>query len=67
MNQMKTNTYTKNKKLTCNWIDKKNYLIQYRTLEFHVGQAMVVDKVHELTSFNQSIWLKNYLSFNTQK
>ena len=28
---------------------------------------MVVDKVHEISSFNQSKWLEKYIIFNTQK
>ena len=28
---------------------------------------MVIDKVHELISFEQSKWLEKYMNFNTQK
>ena len=28
---------------------------------------MIIDKVHNIISFRQSMWLKKYISFNTQK
>ena len=61
------NTYIQNKKLICDWSDKKNYLIQYRMLKFHVRHGMIVDKVHDIISFRQSRWLEKYINFNTQK
>ena len=38
----------------------KNYLIHYRMLKFHVRDGMIVDKIHEITSFKQSKWLEKY-------
>ena len=42
------NTYIQNKKLICDWSDKKNYLIHYRMLKFYVRHGMIVDKVHDI-------------------
>ena len=67
MKEMKPDTYTQNKKLICDWSDKKNYLIHYRMLKFYVRHGMIVDKVHEIISFKQSRWLEKYINFNTQK
>ena len=61
------NTYIQNKKLICDWSDKKNYLIHYRLLKFYVRHGMIVDKVHDIISFRQSRWLEKYINFNTQK
>ena len=36
MNKIKPNNYTKIKKKVYSWTDKKNYLIQYRLLNFYV-------------------------------
>ena len=36
-------------------------------LKFYVRLGMVVEKVHELISFEQSKWLEKYISFKTQK
>ena len=67
MKEIIPDTYTQNKKLKCDWSDKKNYLIHHRMLKFHVIHGMVVDKVHEIISFRQSRWLEKYINFNTQK
>ena len=67
MKKIKLKNYTKPKKLICDWTDKKKYLIHYRMLKFYVRHRMVVDKIHEKTSFKQSRWLGIYISFITQK
>ena len=67
MKKIKPKNYTKSKKLICDWTDKKKYLIHYRMLKFYVRHGMVVEKIHEITSFKQSKWLEIYISFNTQK
>ena len=59
--------YTQNKKLICDWSYKKNYLVHYRMLKFYIRHGMIVDKVHEIRSINQSKWLEKYIKFNTQK
>ena len=60
-------SYTKSKKLNCDWSDKKNYLIRYRILKFYVRHGMIVGKIHEIISFKQSKWLEKYIKFDTQK
>ena len=53
--------------MICDWSDQKKYLIHYRMLKFYVRHGMVVDKIHERISFEQSNWLEKYINFNTQK
>ena len=67
MKSIKPENYTKSKKLICDWIDKKKYLIHYRMLKIYVRHGMVVEKIHEIISLKQSRWLEKYISFNTQK
>ena len=67
MKEIIPDTYTQTKKLICDWSDKKNYLIHHRMLKFYVRHGMIVDKVHEIISFEQSKWLEKYMNFNTQK
>ena len=67
MNNIKPKNYTKLEKLICDWSAKKKYLIHYRTLKFYVRHALVIEKIHENISFEQSKWLEKYISFNTQK
>ena len=67
MKSIKPENYTKSKKLICDWIDKKKYLIHYRMLKFYIRHGMIVEKIHEIISFKQSRWLESFISFNTQK
>ena len=67
MTTIKLETYTKTKKLICDWSVKKNYLIHYRMLNFYVRHGMRVDKVHNIKSLRQSKWLEKYIKFNTRK
>ena len=67
MKEIKPDTYIQTKKLICDWSDKKNYLVHYRMLQFYLRHGIIVDKVHEITSFRQSRWLEKYININTQK
>ena len=67
LRKWKPNTYTRNRKLICDWTDKKNILIHFRMLNFWRRPGMVLDKTHEMIYFKQNKWLKNYIGFNTQK
>ena len=64
---IKTENYTKSRKLICDSTDKKKYLIHYGMLKFYVRHGIIVEKIHEIISFKQSRWLEGYISFNTQK
>ena len=65
--EIRLDIYTETKKLICDWSDRKNYLIQYRMLNFYVRHGMIVDEVHSVISFKQAKWLEKYINFNTQK
>ena len=67
MKEIKPQTYNQTMKLICDWSDKKNYLVHYRMLKFYVRHGMIVEKLHNVISFEQSWWLEKYLSFITQK
>ena len=67
MKKIKPDIYTQTRKLLCDGCDKKNNLIQYRMLKFYIRQGMIVEKIHELISFKQSMWLEKYINFNTQE
>ena len=66
MKKIKPKNYTKAKKLICDWTDKKKYLAHYRMLKIYVRLGMVVDKIHEIISFEHSECLEKYIGFNTQ-
>ena len=63
---MKRKTNSQNKKLICDWTERKNYLIRYKMLNFYVRRKMIFDEVYEVISFKQSK-RSEYISFNTQK
>ena len=67
MKEIIPNTYTQTRKLICDWSDKKNYLVHYRTLKFYARYGMIVEKVHSVISFKQSKLLEKHRSFNTPK
>ena len=66
MKTIKPDAYTQ-KKLICDWSDKKNYLIHYGILKFYIRHGMIVDKIHDIISFKQSRWLEKYIISTTQK
>ena len=67
MKKIQAKNFTKSKKLTCDWTDKKTYLIHYRFLKFFVRHRVIVDKIHEIISIKQSRLLEKYKIFKTQK
>ena len=62
MNQMKPDNYTR--RIIPDCTDKKKYRY-YRFFKFYWKQGMIVEKVHEIISFEQSIWAEKYRSFST--
>ena len=60
MKKIKPKKYTTAKKLKCDWPDKKN-LVHYRISKFHVRHGMVVEKLHEITSFKQNRLSEKYI------
>ena len=67
MFSVKPESYTKCKKLICDWTDKQKYLVHYSLLKFFVRNGMKINKVNEVISFKQEKWLEKYIDYNTQK
>ena len=46
--------------------DKKKYVIHIRALNQALKHGLILEKVHRVTEFNQSAWVKPCIDFNTK-
>ena len=46
--------------------DKNNYVVHIKVLNQALKHGLILEKVHHVTDFNQSAWLKSYIGYNTQ-
>ena len=53
-------------KLVPNLRDKKNYVIHIQALNQVLQHGLMLDGIHRAIEFDQSLWLKTYIDFNTQ-
>ena len=60
---MKSKTFTQCDKLIRDWADKEKCLLHSRTLNFYVKHGILVEKVHDVSSFRARKWLKPYKDF----
>ena len=54
-------------KLIPHLMEHKNYCIHYRNLKFVKDLGVKIGIVHNIVSFKQKEWLKEYIDFNTAK
>ena len=51
-------------KLVSNLRDKKNYVIHIRALD--QALKLVLERIYRAIEFNQYLWMKTYIDFNTK-
>ena len=57
----------KNNKLIPNLIPKKSYVVHYKNLKYYLSQGWVLTKVNKILEFKQSLLMKPYIDFNTER
>ena len=57
----------KTSKLILNLKDKKNYVVHCKLLKYYEYLELKVKKIYRIISFKQSLWLKDYIDFNTNE
>ena len=54
------------KKLVCNLLNKKKYVVHIKSLKQALNHGLKFKKVHRIIEFNQKAWLKPYIDMNTE-
>jgi len=52
-------------KLAPNLMDKQQYTVHYRNLQFYLEQGLELVKVHRVLEFDQAPWMESYIDMNT--
>ena len=52
-------------KLIPNLYDKRRYVIHIRALDQALKHELVLERIHRAIEFKQSVWMKEYIDFNT--
>ena len=58
--------FDKCKKLVCNLLNKKKYVVHIRSLKQALNYGLKLKKVHRIIEFNQEAWPKSYIDMNTE-
>ena len=54
------------KKLACNLLNKKKYVVHINSLKQALYHGLKLKKIHRVIEFNQKAWLKPYIDMNTE-
>ena len=54
------------KKLVCNLLNKKKYVVHIKSLKQALNHGLKLKKIYRIIEFNQEAWLKQYIDMNTE-
>ena len=54
------------KKLACNLLNKKKYVVHINSLKQALNHGLKLKKIHRAIEFNKKAWLKPYIDMNTE-
>ena len=54
------------KKLVCNLLHKKKYVVHIKSLKQALNHGLKLKEIHRIIEFNQEAWLKPYIDMNTE-
>ena len=54
------------RKLLASVTDKEHYIVHYALLQFYLEKGMVLKEIHRVLTFKQSVWMKDYIQYNTK-
>ena len=54
------------KKLVCNLLNKKKYVVHINALKQALNHGLNLKKIHRVITFNKKEWLKPYIDMNTE-
>ena len=54
------------KKLVCNLLNKKKYVVHIKSLKQALNHGLKFKKIHRTIEFNQKPWLKPRIDMNTE-
>ena len=54
------------KKLVCNLLNKKKYVVHIKLLKQALNHGLKLKKIHRIIEFNQEAWFKPYIDMNTE-
>ena len=58
--------FPKSEKLVLTLVDKSNYVVHYKNLQFYLSQGMRLKKVHRVIEFDEERWMEPYIRMNTE-
>ena len=56
----------KDKKLILDLPPKKMYKVYYKNLEYYIKLGIKITKIHRILTFDEKLFLKGYIDFNTE-